>query len=36
MLTKVWLCPSEGYNAVLHGVSVKNHNEGKANLEGVR
>lgn len=35
VLTEVWLCPSEGYNALLHGISLKNHIEGKADLESI-
>lgn len=35
ILTEVWLCPSEGYNALLHGISLKNYTKGKTNLEGI-
>lgn len=35
ILTEIWLCPSEGYNASFHGGSVKNNTSGAANMESV-
>lgn len=35
ILTEIWLCPSEGYNASFHGGSIENNTSGAANLESV-
>lgn len=35
ILIEVWLCPSEGYNAPLHGGSVKTDTWGKADVDGL-